>query len=210
MSKPETNVHLPGVTKSPNSLRAAQIILGALTMMLAGLVLVFPAFAVYLIAALLSVSLLFGGIHDIVIGAGAKHLRKATRAASIGVGVLAIAASLFAIAYPGAAVIAMSVLLAVALIFLGSAAVARGIVEKHFPGWVRAMLIGVGALTTALSFPIIVYPVLGVPVLLAILATALVIIGASYIAVGATGALFRPAYRRFDLDSKRNTGSEAA
>jgi uncharacterized membrane protein HdeD (DUF308 family) len=48
--------------KVPNSLRGAQIVVGVIILVLAGMILAFPGFALFLIAVWLSVSLLFAGI----------------------------------------------------------------------------------------------------------------------------------------------------
>jgi uncharacterized membrane protein HdeD (DUF308 family) len=59
-------------SKAPNSLRALQIVSGAITLALAALVLLFPAVAVFVIVFWLSISLLFGGIDDMIVGIGAE------------------------------------------------------------------------------------------------------------------------------------------
>jgi uncharacterized membrane protein HdeD (DUF308 family) len=51
---------------------ALQIVTGAITLVLAALVLLFPAVAVFVIVFWLSISLLFGGIDDMIVGIGAE------------------------------------------------------------------------------------------------------------------------------------------
>lgn len=197
--------------KSPNSLRAFQIITGLLTLALAGMVMVFPGIAVYLIAVWLSVSLLFAGIGNVVIGAGASFLSKGQRAVSIGVGAAAIITSTVILAYPASAIVTMSLLLSVGLLFLGAGYIARGISEKRTPGWARAMLLVVGIITVGLAIPIVIFPALGVPVLLIMAAAALIINGASYIAAGITGEPFvRGVYRGPNGSAKKPSDTEAA
>jgi len=182
----------PGMMKAPNSLRAAQMVVGVITLVLAGVILAFPGFAIFLIAVWLSVSLVFGGIEGVIVGAGAKHLSKGGRAVSIGVGAVAIALSAAALAFPTAATLTLVLLLSIALLFLGAGGIARGVSEKRMPGWARAMLVAVGIITVGLSISVMIFPAFGVSVLFAFVAAALIINGASYIVAGVTGAIFRP------------------
>jgi uncharacterized membrane protein HdeD (DUF308 family) len=95
----------------PNPLRIMQMFVGAITLVLAGVVLAFPGFAIFLVVVWLSVSLLFSGIEIIVTGIGAKHLSKWWRAISIGVGAIAIGLSVAVFAFPAAAVLSVILLL---------------------------------------------------------------------------------------------------
>jgi uncharacterized membrane protein HdeD (DUF308 family) len=64
------------MVETPNSLRAGQTIIGVLTIGLAAFVMIFPGLALYLIAIWLSVSLLFGGMEGVIVGASAIYLSK--------------------------------------------------------------------------------------------------------------------------------------
>ncbi len=196
--------------KTPNSLRAAQIVIGIVTLALAGLVLAFPGFALFLIVIWLSISLLVGGIEGVIVGAGTRFLSRGGRAISIGLGILAIGLSVAVLAFPGAAALTLSLLLSIALLFLGAGSIAKGISEKHMHGWARAMLVVVGAISVAVSIPVMAFPMLGVPILFALVASALIINGASYIVAGITGAVFRPIYGGAGRDTKSSWESEAA
>jgi uncharacterized membrane protein HdeD (DUF308 family) len=210
MSKPEKQPQYGGMIKTPNSLRAAQIVIGIVTLALAGLVLAFPGFALFLIVIWLSISLLVGGIEGVIVGAGARFLSKGGRAISIGLGILAIGLSVAVLAFPGATALTLSLLLSIALLFLGAGSIAKGISEKRMPGWARAMLVVVGAISVAVSIPVMAFPMLGVPILFALVASALIINGASYVVAGITGAVFRPIYRGASRDTKSSWESEAA
>ena len=183
-----------GIIKAPASFRFAQIAVGIITLVLAGIVLAFPGFAIFLVAIWLSLSLFFGGIESIIVGAGARHLSKAGRAISIGLGAVTVGLSIAVFAFPVAAAITVVVLLSIALLFLGAGAIAKGITESRssrIPGWARMMLVAVGAITVGLSIAVMAFPVsIGMFILFALVATALIINGASYITAGVTGAIF--------------------
>lgn len=182
----------PGIIKAPASLRFAQIAVGIITLVLAGIVLAFPGFAIFLVAIWLSISLFFGGIESIIVGAGARHLSKAGRAISICLGAVTVGLSIAVFAFPVATALTLVVLLSIALLFLGAGAIARGACERLIPRWARVMLVVVGAITVGLSIPVMIFPVFGMYLLVVLIATALIINGASYIAAGVTGAIFWP------------------
>jgi uncharacterized membrane protein HdeD (DUF308 family) len=199
------------MVKAPNSLRVAQIAIGVITLVLAGLALAFPIFAIFLIAVWLSISLLFGGIEGIIVGVGARHLSNGWRAISIGVGAVAIALAVVVFAFPGAAAVTLTILLSVALLFLGAGAIAKGASEKRMAGWARGMLIAVGILTIGLSSAVILFPAFGLSVLYGLVAAALIINGASYVVSGITGVVFRPVGLGRGSNAKRRfRESEAA
>ncbi len=191
-NEPTGQSRSPGIVKAPKSLRIMQIVVGAITLILAAIVLAFPRFAIILIAVWLSISLLFGGIEGVGIGVGAKHLSRRWRAISIGTGAVAIGLSIAVFAFPTAAVLTSILFLSIALLFLGAGGIARGISEKRMTGWARGMLVAVGVITLSLSIPVVIFPTFGLSILYAFVAAALIVNGASYIISGITGVIFRP------------------
>jgi len=196
-NEPTEQPKSPGIAKASNSLRVMEIVIGAITLVLAGIVLAFPGFAIFLIIVWLSISLLFGGIEEILIGVGAKHMSRGWRAVSIGVGAVAIVLSAAVFAFPGAAALTLVLLISIALLFLGAGGIARGISEKRMAGWARGMYIAVGAITIGLSILVVMFPVYGLSVLYVFLAAALIINGSSHIISGITGVIFRPVRLEF-------------
>ena len=203
MSDQDKQRYSSSVVKAPNSLRAMQIVTGAITLLLAAIVLAFPGTAVFLIVAWLSVSLLFGGIGDILTGVNAKHMSKGWRATSIGIGAVAIGLSAAVFAFPGAAVLTAVLFLSVALLFLGAGDIARGVSEKRMPGWARGMNIAVGVITLGLSFTAVLYPAIGFSLVYVFIAAALIVNGLSRIISGVTGVIFRPVGGEFGNDGRR-------
>lgn len=181
----------PGLVKAPNSLRIMQIIVGAIMLVLAGIVLTFPGFAIFLVALWLSISLLFGGIEGIIMGIGATHMSKGWRAISIGIGAVAIGLSIAVFSFPTAAALTLVLLLSIALLFLGAGGIAKGVSERRMPGWARIMFVAAGAITLGLSILVMMFPVYGLSVLFVFIAAALTVNGVSHIIAGITGAIFR-------------------
>lgn len=210
MSKPSGEPASPGMIKAPNSLRVAQIVVGAITLVLAGAVLASPGFAMILVVFWLSLSLLFGGIESLITGMGARHLSRGWRAFSIGAGAVAIALSLAVIAFPAAAVLTSVLLLAIALLFLGAGGIAKGLSEKRMVGWARGMLVAVGAVTVGLSIPVMIFPTFGLYTLYVFVAASLVVNGAVFVIAGITGAIFRPVGIGLGAAGRRFWESDAA
>ena len=191
-NEPTSQPRSPGIVKAPNSLRIMQIVVGAITLVLAAIVLTFPGFAIILIRVWLSISLLFGGIEGVVMGVGARHMSRGWRAASIVVGAVAIGLSIAVFVFPLAAALTLVLFLSIALLFLGAGGIARGLYEKRMEGWARGMFVAVGAITVALSIAVLIFPGFGLFTLYALIAAALIVNGASYIVSGITGVIFRP------------------
>jgi uncharacterized membrane protein HdeD (DUF308 family) len=204
--EPTREPQSPGMVKAPNSLRVMQIVVGAITLVLAAIVLAFPGFAIILITVWLSISLLFGGIEGVVMGVGARHMSGGWRAASIGVGAVAIGLSIAVFAFPLAAAPTLVLFLSIALLFLGAGGIARGVYEKRMEGWAKAMFVAVGAITVALSIAVLIFPGFGLftlYALIALISAALIVNGSSYIVSGITGVIFRPISIGFGRDARR-------
>jgi uncharacterized membrane protein HdeD (DUF308 family) len=178
--------------KAPKYARTIDIVLGAIILILAGLVLASPAFAATLLVLWLSISLLFAGFEGIIVGASAKGLSGGQRAIRLIAGFVAVGLSIAVVAFPGAAILSSVVLLSIALVFLGASALGKGIMEKYMSGWARAMYIIVGGITIALSIPVIASPIFGLLTVYYVIASVLIINGAAYIIAGVTGAVYVP------------------
>ena len=176
----------------PKSFRVIEIVLGAITLILAGLVLASPAFAATLLLLWLSISLLFAGFEGIIVGSAGKGLSGGQRAFRIVAGVIAVGLSIAVIAFPAAALLGSVVLLSIALLILGAAAIGKGITEKYMSGWARAMYIGVGAVTVGLSIPVLASPVIGLLTLYYLISIVLIINGAAFVVAGITGTVYIP------------------
>src|SRR6266852_1772670 len=81
----------------PSWIRAAEIILGLVSLVAGVYVLAYPLVAVFTLIVLLAVGLIFLGARDIVLGAMGKFLPSWLRAANIVLGVLAFILSLVVI-----------------------------------------------------------------------------------------------------------------
>jgi uncharacterized membrane protein HdeD (DUF308 family) len=180
------------MVKAPKSMRIIDIVLGAITLVIAGLVIAYPVFGVTILLLWLSISLLFAGFEGIIVGAAGKGLSGGQRAFRLIAGVIAVGLSIAVIAFPVSALISTAVILSIALLFIGGAAIGKGVTEKFMSGWARAMYVIVGGVTVALSIALIAFPAVGVMTVYSLMAAILIINGAAYVIAGITGAVYVP------------------
>ena len=175
------------VEKMPKWTRAAEIILGLVSLIAGVFVIIYPGIAVLSLILLLSIGLIFLGWRDIVIGAIGKMLPTWLRAAYIILGVLVFILSVVVIAEPGFAVLTLVLLLYLALFFRGVAGITLGATAKMFSTPLRAASIAVGALSIVLAIIFLAAPGLAVATLILLLSIGLFITGVEAIAAGAIG-----------------------
>jgi len=178
--------------KAPKYVRIIDIVLGAISLIFAGLVLGVPGFAATLVIVFLSIALLIAGMEGIIVGASGRGLSGGQRALRIIVGLIAVGLSMAVIVFPISTVISTTLLLSIAFIFLGAGAIGKGITEKFMPGWARAMYVIVGLIVLGLSIPVMVYPIFGFAILKSLMAAVLIVNGIGYIVAGAVGVVYVP------------------
>ena len=165
-------------------MRAAQIGLGILAIILSIIALTLPGLTFLSLVILLSVVLFFVGIEKIITGIFIAH--KA-RFATIGLGILTMILAGLAMAYPVTAAIVVVFFLGFALMMDGFERIVDGVTNKANKGWIRVFTIGVGVLAVIISVMILVSPVFGAVFAGLIIAMALLIIGIQMVAAGVSG-----------------------
>jgi uncharacterized membrane protein HdeD (DUF308 family) len=180
------------IEKMPSWIRAAEVILGLVSLLAGVYVLAYPLVAVFTLIILLAVGLIFLGARDIVLGAMGKFLPSWLRAANIVLGVLAFILSVVVINEPGFAVRTLVLLLYVVLFVRGVAGISLGAAGEHFSAMLRGLSVGVGVLSIILAIVFLAVPALGVDVLIILLSLGLLITGLESIAAGAIGRKIVP------------------
>jgi uncharacterized membrane protein HdeD (DUF308 family) len=175
-------------TKSPGWLRAAQIGLGIIALIISIYILAYPVMTFGIIVLLLGVVLFVVGIERIIQGIVAPGK---SRWGTIGLGILVIIISIIVMAFPGAVGVFLIILLAIGLLFDGIARVYHGVTDKTRSRWSRIFSIVAGAIEIGLSIMIMAAPVLGAELVSFLLAIALIIVGIQIIAAGIGGRRLR-------------------
>jgi uncharacterized membrane protein HdeD (DUF308 family) len=177
-------------SRSPGWMRAVQIGLGAIAVILSILVIVHPGITLFSIIYILGIILIILGIFEIITGIFGLGANK-SRWGTVGLGVLALIFGSIAVGYPVHTAVFVIILLAIALLFVGIARIVRGVVDKKSRGWARGFSIGAGVIAIALSGLIMASPFYGtilVSILVSlILGIALLILGIEIIASGISG-----------------------
>jgi uncharacterized membrane protein HdeD (DUF308 family) len=173
--------------KSPSWLRFVQIGLGAISIILSIVILTYPGIAIYTIILLFSVALLMIGFERIAIGI-APSTSTSSRLTNIGLGALVVALGIVVMSFPIHTAEFLIFLGALALLFNGIARIVQGIINKNMSGWSRSFLVGVGALSIAVSALVLIHPLtIGVVLLALSISIALLINGIQMMAVGIGG-----------------------
>src|ERR1044071_8420984 len=130
------------------------------------------------------------------------------RGIQIGLGIITVVLSIYALAFPTVTLLALIVILAVilfivgietiitvfvgiCLIFNGCARIVEGISGRH-SGWAKFFLIGVGILSIVIGTFVLASPIFGAVFVGLIIAIGLLITGIQMIAVGAAGKSIIP------------------
>ena len=182
--------------KMPAWVRAAEIILGLVSLAAGIWVLAYPGLAVLTLILILAVGLIFLGSREIVLGAMGTFLPGWLRAANIVLGVLAFILSIVVIAQPGLAVLSLVVLLYFALFVRGVAGLVMGAAGKQFSTRLRAASSAVGVLSIILSIVFLAVPALAIATLILLLSIGLLVTGLEAIAAGIIGRNIVPVIAR--------------
>lgn len=165
--------------KSPKWVRAAQIILGALAILLAIVALTNSGLTILLI--LIAIVLVIAGFEKTITGLFIAHnLRYFT----IGLGVLTIILAGFALTYPIAAARVLLLILGFSLMVDGFSRIADGLTNKSDKRLIRGFTIAVGILAIIISVGINIIPFWGKLFISKLIAVDLIIIGIQMITSG--------------------------
>jgi uncharacterized membrane protein HdeD (DUF308 family) len=177
-------------TKSPGWMRAVQIGLGIIALILSIYVLAFPAATFVAIVWILGIVLLVVGIERVISGIFEHHPGR-SRWTSIGLGILVIILAILVIAFPAAVGLFIIILVAIALLFDGIARLIHGVSDKTRGKGSRIFRIVAGVIEIALSIAIMAFPLLGETIAGILVAVALLIVGIQIIVAGVTGTRFK-------------------
>ena len=145
--------------RAPGWVRAAQIGLGVLAIIISITLLVIPGAVLTTIIFIIGILLLIVGIESVISG---LFVKSKSRMASIGLGILVIILSLIVIAFPSAVGVFVLILIGIVLLIDGISRLVHGFGDKERRGWSRGFRIGVGALEIVLGILIMVSPGFGV------------------------------------------------
>ena len=172
-------------TKTPGWMRAVQIGLGVIAIILSIYVLAYPVMGFITVVLIIGIELFVVGIERII--SGLFEGEGKSRWGTVGLGILVLIIGILAMAIPGAFGVFLIVLLAIGLLFDGIARVYHGFTNKVRSRWSRIFSIVAGVIEIALSIMIMAAPTLGAGIVGILLGIALLIVGIEIIAAGVGG-----------------------
>lgn len=173
-------------TKSPGWMRAVQIGLGILVVVLASIALLFPAIAFVSVVYILAVVLFFTGIERIVIGLFSPA-PGSSRWGTVGLGILVLIVAIIVLIYPLGSSVFLLFVLAIALFVDGIARIVHSLGERSISKGSRAFGIIAGIFSIIIAILIMVSPLWGAVLAGIMISIALLVIGFQIIAAGVTG-----------------------
>ena len=177
--------------KSPGWMRAAQIGLGILAIVVSGAAIAFPGIFLVSLVVVLAIVFIFIGIEKIITGIFIEHKSKW---GTVGLGVLVIIIASLALAFPVLFTGFVVIMMGFALLFYGISLIMSGFTDKGQRGWSRGFSIGVGILSIIISMMVLVSPLFGAELAGIFIGITLIIIGIQMISAGVVG-------RRYTLPS---------
>lgn len=173
-------------TKSPGWMRAVQIGLGIIAVILSSIALFFPAFAFVSVVYILAVVLFFTGIERILIGIFSPPPRS-SRWGTIGLGILVLIVAIIVLVYPLGSSVFLLFVLAIALFVDGIARIVHSLGDRSISKGSRAFGIIAGIFSIIIAILIMVSPIWGAVFAGIMISIALLVIGIQIIAAGVTG-----------------------
>lgn len=173
-------------TRSPGWMRAVQIVLGIIAVVLSSIALFFPAIAFVSVVYILAVVLFFTGIERIVIGLFSPA-PGSSRWGTIGLGILVLIVAIIVLVYPLGSSVFLLFVLAIALFVDGIARIVHSLGGRSMSKGSRAFGIIAGIFSIIIAILIMVSPIWGAVLAGMMISIALLVIGFQIIVAGLTG-----------------------
>jgi uncharacterized membrane protein HdeD (DUF308 family) len=174
-------------TKVPGTLRALEVILGAISVAIGFVILFFPGLTIVTIVILLAVALLFVGLIRFFWGLAAKDISSGARGAAVLVGVIAVLIAVTIIAFPDFATGTVVIFIDVGVLIYAFGRIATGATARNESTGLRGLQITTGVLMLVLGAVILFDPGLGADFLGLLLGMAFLIIGFESAVAGIVG-----------------------
>ena len=163
----------------PSWLRAAQVIVGIVCVLLSTTIFLSPGLGSYTLLFLIEITLIIIGSERVASGIASRGTKRSSRAISIGLGLGFLT--------PKLTTQWLIILLGLGLLANGILRIIDGLRNIEYERFTRLFRLGAGAVSIAISILVLVYPRFGFYLLMVIIAVALVITGIELLMVGIKG-----------------------
>lgn len=172
-------------------LRKINFLSGLLIVIISVLVLIFSFQAVVLLLFILAISLLILGAARIINGSSNEKLKNSVKAWKVISGIAAIILSVIGIVYllidPTLSLTIVIIVFGIALLLIGIGRIITGLINNKFKNWYRYLLVLVGLITLILSILVLLYPNIGLMIIVIMLGLPLLLNGILKMILGIIG-----------------------
>ena len=168
----------------PSWLRAAQVIVGIVCVLLSTIIFLSPGLGSYTLLFLIEITLIIIGSERVASGITSRGTKRSSRAISIGLGLGIIGFAVLGFLTPKLTTQWLIILLGLGLLANGILRIIDGLRNIEYERFTRLFRLGAGAVSIAISILVLVYPRFGFYLLMVIIAVALVITGIELLMVG--------------------------
>lgn len=188
-------------SKTHGWMRVAQIVLGALAIIVSLIILAYPGLTTITLVYFVSLLFFIVGIEKIITGI---FFKSKSRVASIILGVIVLILAGLALAFPVGATFVLILVVAFALLFDGIARISHGAGEKSESKFNRFFSIGVGIISIAIAILIMVSPAFGFAFVGFLIGIAILITGIQILVAGLRGRKVGLDTTRMDVGNKNS------
>ena len=171
----------------PSWLRAAQVIVGIVCVLLSTTIFLSPGLGSYTLLFLIEITLIIIGSERVASGIASRGTKRSSRAISIGLGLGIIGFAVLGFLTPKLTTQWLIILLGLGLLANGILRIIDGLRNIEYERFTRLFRLGAGAVSVVISILVLVYPRFGFYLLMVIIAVALVVTGIELLMVGIKG-----------------------
>ena len=171
----------------PSWLRAAQVIVGIVCILLSTAIFLSPGLGSYTLLFLIEITLIIIGSERVASGIASRGTKRSSRAISIGLGLGIIGFAVLGFLTPKLTTQWLIILLGLGLLANGILRIIDGLRNIEYERFTRLFRLGAGAVSIAISILVLVNPRFGFYLLMVIIAVALVVTGIELLMVGIKG-----------------------
>lgn len=171
----------------PSWLRAAQVIVGIVCILLSITIFLSPGLGSYTLLFLIEITLIIIGSERVATGITLRGTKRSSRAINIGLGLGIIGFAVLGFLTPQLTTQWLIILLGLGLLANGILRIIDGLRNIEYERFTRLFRLGAGAVSVVISILVLVNPKFGFYLLMVIIAVALVVTGIELLMVGIKG-----------------------
>ena len=179
----------------PRWLRAAQVIVGIVCILLTFIIFSSPKIGNFTLLFLIEITLIIIGLERVATGITSHGTKRLYRAINIGLGLGITGFAVLGFLTPKITTQWLIILLGLGLLANGILRIIDVLRKSEYGGFTRMLRLGAGIVSVAISILVLIYPKFGLYLLLIIIAVAVFITGIEILIVGIKGKRIHSRFR---------------